>query len=62
MKYRVNVLGVQGANNQVFKANEILTETDFTEDQIPLYLKEGKLVEITEVKKKEKELKKEADV
>lgn len=64
--YRVNVLGVQGINNIVFKANEIVSEEDFNTDQFNEYLNDKKIVEvekkIEKVEKKVKQVKTEEDV
>jgi len=45
-KYRVKVLGVQGINNRVYVANEIVTEENFPEGNAAILVKDGKLEEI----------------
>lgn len=54
--YRVKVLGVQGINNKIFVANEIVTDAHFPEGNAAILAKEGKLEEIAE-KKAEKVVK-----
>lgn len=48
MNYKVKVLGVQGINNKVYTANEIVSDSNFPEGNAKKLAEEGKLEAIAE--------------
>lgn len=58
IKYRVaKVLKIQGINNRVFKAGDIVTEDCFPKGNAKILENDGKLVKISEKEEKEPEVK-----